>query len=45
MPAPFFPPTAAPMPAPTPAEEPMMTALYFTERFGWRTITRSGARW
>src|SRR5215203_2849322 len=39
MPAPFLPPTAAPMPAPAPAEAPMITALFFTDRFG--CVTRS----
>jgi hypothetical protein len=32
MSAPFLPPTAAPTPAPAPAEDPMMIALFFTER-------------
>ena len=32
MSAPFLPPTAAPTPAPAPAEDPMMMALFATER-------------
>jgi hypothetical protein len=33
------------MPAPTPADDPMMIALFCTERFGFRTTTRADAGW
>ena len=34
--APFLPPITAPRPAPAPADDPMMRALFLTERVGRR---------